>query len=192
MKIEVMRDMLSESLGGVQTDVTPVDKYEPDNRIWYGLIVLLFVIVIAFNWMFALVRVSGRSMDNTLKDGQFVLVDKHRDVHRFDIVVLKERLTEGGETKQIIKRVIGLPGDSIVVENGVLYINNVKYDEPYLVEELTATYRTQSYAIIVPEDTYFVLGDNRDVSKDSRMVGSFMKSSILGSMETPQSEKGDK
>ena len=172
MKIEVMRDMLSESLGGVQTDVTPVDKYEPDNRIWYGLIVLLFVIIIAFNWMFAIVRVSGRSMDNTLKDGQFVLVDKHREVHRFDIVVLKERLTEGGETKQIIKRVIGLPGDSIVVENGV--------------------YRTQSYAIIVPEDTYFVLGDNRDVSKDSRMVGSFVKSAILGSMETPQSEKGDK
>lgn len=184
--------MLSESLGGVQTDVTPVDKYEPDNRIWYGLIVLLFVIIIAFNWMFAIVRVSGRSMDNTLKDGQFVLVDKHREVHRFDIVVLKERLTEGGETKQIIKRVIGLPGDSIVVENGVLYINNVKYDEPYLVDELTATYHTQSYAIIVPEDTYFVLGDNRDVSKDSRMVGSFVKSAILGSMETPQSEKGDK
>ena len=181
MKIEVMRDMLSESLGGVQTDVTPVDKYEPDNRIWYGLIVLLFI---------AVVRFSGRSMDNTLKDGQFVLVDKHREIHRFDIVVLKERLTEGGETKQIIKRVIGLPGDSIVVENGVLYINNVKYDEPYLVDGLTATYRTQSYAIIVPEDTYFVLGDNRDVSKDSRMVGSFVKSSVLGSMETPQSEKG--
>ena len=101
-------------------------------------------------------------------------------------------MTEGGETKQIIKRVIGLPGDSIVVENGVLYINNVKYDEPYLVDELTATYRAQPYAIIVPEDTYFVLGDNRDVSKDSRMVGSFVKSAILGSMETPQSEKGDK
>ena len=73
--------MLSESLGGVQTDVTPVDKYEPDNRIWYGLIVLLFVAIITFNWMFAIVRVSGRSMDNTLKDGQFVLVNKHREIH---------------------------------------------------------------------------------------------------------------
>lgn len=191
MKIEVMHDMLSESLGGVTSDVTPIDKHEPNQKLWYGLITLFFIGVIAFNSIFAVVRVSGHSMDNTLSDGQFVVVNKHRQVRRFDIVVLKERLTEGGETKQVIKRVIGLPGDSIVVENGQLFINNVAYDEPYLSAALTETYRTQSYAIIVPEDTYFVLGDNRDVSKDSRMVGSFVKTAVLGSMETPQSEKGE-
>ena len=191
MKIDVMHDMLSESLGGVVSDVKPIDKREPNQKLWYGFIVLFFLAIIVFNSIFAVVRVSGHSMDATLSDGQFVVVNKHRQVRRFDIVVLKERLTEGGETKQIIKRVIGLPGDSIVVENGKLYINNVLHEESYLTDALTENYRTQSYAIIVPEDAYFVLGDNRDVSKDSRMVGSFVKTSVLGSMETPQSEKGE-
>lgn len=190
MKIEVMREELEASLGAPIT-VTPIQKKEPNNWIWYSLIGALFAGVIGFNLLFSLIRVSGHSMDNTLRDGQYVVVSKHRDVKRFDIVVLKERVSEGGDTKQVIKRVIGLPGDSIVVENGKLYINNQPYDEPYLVESLVENYKSQSYAIIVPEDTVFVLGDNRDVSKDSRMVGSFKKSAIIGAMETPYSEKGE-
>ena len=190
MKIEVMREELEASLGAPIT-VTPIQKKEPNNWIWYSLICALFAGVIGFNLLFSLIRVSGHSMDNTLRDGQYVVVSKHRDVKRFDIVVLKERVSEGGDTKQVIKRVIGLPGDSIVVENGKLYINNQPYDEPYLVESLVENYKSQSYAIIVPEDTVFVLGDNRDVSKDSRMVGSFKKSAIIGAMETPYSEKGE-
>ena len=189
MKIEIMRETLEASLGAPIT-VTPIQKKEPNNWIWYSLISMLFVAIIGFNVLFALVRVSGHSMDATLHDGQYVVVNKHRTVNRFDIVVLKERVSEGGETKQVIKRVIGLPGDSIVVENGKLYINNRPYDEPYLVESMIENYKSQSYAIIVPEDTVFVLGDNRDVSKDSRMVGSFKKSAIIGSMETPYSMKG--
>jgi signal peptidase I len=190
MKIEVMREELEASLGAPIT-VTPIQKKEPNNWIWYSLIGALFAGVIGFNLLFSLIRVSGHSMDNTLRDGQYVVVSKHRDVKRFDIVVLKERVSEGGDTKQVIKRVIGLPGDSIVVENGKLYINNQLYDEPYLVESMVENYNSQSYAIIVPEDTVFVLGDNRDVSKDSRMVGSFKKSAIIGAMETPYSEKGE-
>lgn len=190
MKIEVMREELEASLGAPIT-VTPIQKKEPNNWIWYSLIGALFAGVIGFNLLFSLIRVSGHSMDNTLRDGQYVVVSKHRDVKRFDIVVLKERVSEGGDTKQVIKRVIGLPGDSIVVENGKLYINNQPYDEPYLVESLVENYKSQSYAIIVPEDTVFVLGDNRDVSKDSRMVGSFKKSAIIGAMETPYSEEGE-
>mgnify|MGYP000921975372 FL=1 len=190
MKIEVMREQLEASLNAPIT-VTPIQKKEPNNWIWYSLICVLFVGVIGFNLMFSLIRVSGHSMDNTLRDGQYVVVNKHKDVKRFDIVVLKERVSEGGETKQVIKRVIGLPGDSIVVENGKLYINNQPYDEPYLMNSMIENYKLQSYAIIVPEDTVFVLGDNRDVSKDSRMVGSFKKSAIIGAMETPYSEKGE-
>lgn len=190
MKIEVMREQLEASLNAPIT-VTPIRKKEPNNWIWYSLICVLFVGVIGFNLMFSLIRVSGHSMDNTLRDGQYVVVNKHKDVKRFDIVVLKERVSEGGETKQVIKRVIGLPGDSIVVENGKLYINNQPYDEPYLMDSMIENYKLQSYAIIVPEDTVFVLGDNRDVSKDSRMVGSFKKSAIIGAMETPYSEKGE-
>lgn len=190
MKIEVMREQLEASLNAPIT-VTPIQKKEPNNWIWYSLICVLFVGVIGFNLMFSLIRVSGHSMDNTLRDGQYVVVNKHKDVKRFDIVVLKERVSEGGETKQVIKRVIGLPGDSIVVENGKLYINNQPYDEPYLVDSMIENYKLQSYAVIVPEDTVFVLGDNRDVSKDSRMVGSFKKSAIIGAMETPYSEKGE-
>ena len=96
------------------------------------------------------------------------------------MVVLKEREQEGGETKTIVKRLIGLPNDKIEVRNGRLFINGEEYEEPYLDKANTNKFQKENWEIIVPDDHYFVLGDNRDVSKDSRQVGSFIKSSVVG------------
>ena len=126
------------------------------------------------------VRVDGRSMNNTLQNGEVMLLNKivykRHDIKRFDIVVIKEN------NKLIIKRVIGLPGETIEYKDNVLYINGEKMDDPY------ASTSTDNFSIEdvghkkIPGDTYFVMGDNRSDSLDSRYasVGVINKTQILG------------
>ena len=73
---------------------------------------------------------------------------------------------------------IGLPGDRITVINGELFINNKHYREKYVVKKNKANYDKLNWTIKVPKNEIFVLGDNRDISKDSRIVGCFKKSAI--------------
>ena len=90
-------------------------------------------------------------------------------IDRFDIVVVKT------DNNRIIKRVIGLPGESVMYEDGKLYINGKYVEDSYSLSE------TKDFEnIVLKEDEYFVLGDNREVSKDSRMIGPVKKEQILG------------
>ena len=172
---------LQESLG-LTSGRRPAEAVSKSkhNWIWYGVYGLLFVSVLVFNSLFMVTRVNGQSMAPTLKSGSVILVKRSEKVRRFDIVALVERVKENGPSKNIIKRVVGLPGDTITVLNGTLYINDRKYEEPYLQEKFIKEYKKSSYTLKVPKDMYFVLGDNRDVSKDSRQVGSFVKKSVIG------------
>ena len=96
----------------------------------FGLII--GVIILSRIYLWTPVRVDGHSMDPTLADSEYLLVINKLPIDRFDIVVASE--TENGKTKEIVKRVIGLPGDTIQYENDTLYINGKKTDEPYLKE----------------------------------------------------------
>lgn len=173
--------MISRSLG-LEIEDTPRPTISQIET-WTPYIVITTIVallVFCFHMFFAIVRVDGPSMNNTLEDGQFALLSKKHEIERFDIVVLNERLVDGGESKNIIKRVIGMPGDRITVIKGKLYINNEEYVEPYLSAENIKDFAKVDWDIRVPDNHYFVLGDNRDVSKDSRQVGSFEKSAIKG------------
>lgn len=96
----------------------------------FGLIIGGIILSRIYLW--TPVRVDGHSMDPTLADSEYLLVINKLPIDRFDIVVASE--TENGKTKEIVKRVIGLPGDTIQYENDTLYINGKKTDEPYLKE----------------------------------------------------------
>ena len=96
----------------------------------FGLIIGGIILSRIYLW--TPVRVDGHSMDPTLADSEYLLVINKLPIDRFDIVVASE--TENGKTKEIVKRVIGLPGDTIEYKNDVLYINGKKTDEPYLKE----------------------------------------------------------
>ena len=96
----------------------------------FGLIIGGIILSRIYLW--TPVRVDGHSMDPTLADSEYLLVINKLPINRFDIVVASE--TENGKTKEIVKRVIGLPGDTIQYENDTLYINGKKTDEPYLKE----------------------------------------------------------
>ena len=96
----------------------------------FGLIIGGIILSRIYLW--TPVRVDGHSRDPTLADSEYLLVINKLPIDRFDIVVASE--TENGKTKEIVKRVIGLPGDTIEYKNDVLYINGKETDEPYLKE----------------------------------------------------------
>lgn len=137
------------------------------------LLIILFIILVR-TYVVTPVRVSGSSMANTLKNGEILLLNKFEyrfsDIKRFDIVVVK------AHEERIIKRVIGLPGETLKYENGILYINDKMIEENYL-DEVTKDF---TYEGKIPDECYFVMGDNRGDSLDSRYFGCFPKKDILG------------
>ncbi|MGI6542163.1 MAG: signal peptidase I [Limnochordia bacterium] len=123
--------------------------------------------------------VQGSSMEPTLHHGERLMVDKvtyrFREPKRGEIVVFRY---PSDTRRKFIKRVIGLPGDLVEVRKHLVYVNGVPLNEPYIKGP---TYRDFG-PVIVPEDTYFVLGDNRNNSDDSRFpdVGPVPRRLILG------------
>jgi signal peptidase I len=113
-------------------------------------------------------------MDDTLIDNELVIVNKivYRvsDIKRFDIVVVNNR--QDGD--KIIKRVIGLPKEKVKYEDNKLYINDK------LIETNLTFKDTADFEVELKENEYFVMGDNRPVSKDSRILGAFPKKDIVG------------
>lgn len=155
-----------------------MDK-KKDNTIEYFVYAFLIVLVIFIRtFIVTPVRVNGTSMYPTLKNGEIMLLNKityrFNNIKRFDIVVINT------QDDKIIKRVIGLPGETLKFENNVLYINGQEVKETFLKEETEDfDIRNLSYDKI-PSDCYFVMGDNRDNSKDSRMIGCVKKKQITG------------
>ncbi|MDY6867633.1 MAG: signal peptidase I [Chloroflexota bacterium] len=139
-------------------------------------ILLAIILFLAINALSARVRVENVSMKPTLEPGQFLLVNrvsyKLGRPHIGDIVVFH---APGVSDQDYIKRVIGLPGDEIRVENGTVYINNRPLYEPYISEQPNYT-----GSWMVPEGEYFVLGDNRNNSSDSHLWGFVPEEDIVG------------
>lgn len=144
-------------------------------------IAIIIIVLFVKSYIIAPIQVNGKSMNSTLKDGDIMLLNKlqykRNGVERFDIVVIKSHNTH------IIKRIIGLPGDTIEVVDNVLYINGKKYKEDYL-DNGTVTDDFTLKELLgeekVPENCYFVLGDNREDSLDSRMIGFISEDDIEG------------
>lgn len=120
--------------------------------------------------------VSGKSMSQTLQAGDKVMVNKFvyliSEPKRGDVVIFQ---TEEGH--DLIKRVVGLPGDQIEAKEGKVFVNGKELSEPYLDNHI----KTSDFDLTkVPEGQYFVLGDNRSESADSRLLGTIPKSDMIG------------
>ena len=171
---------------------------------WVLTIVAAVVIALPVRaFGFELVRVDGESMDDTLANGEIMFVTKYDyatawlsfpwqnaaskekaprittggNPQRFDVVIC--RYPGRGDTN-FVKRVVGLPGDTVEVRNGYLYINGDRYEEPYISDAYRNGWLNSFGPYTVPEGEYFVMGDHRNTSNDSRSQGSIPRDMIIG------------
>lgn len=149
-----------------------MEKFKNFIKEIYPYIIIIIVVLVFKMYYFSPIRVDGSSMDKTLKNGDLMILDivsyRHNAIKRFDIVVVDD-----GE-EYIIKRVIGLPGETVEYKDNQLFINGKKVNDKY------GYGKTADFKVKVAKNKYYVLGDNRNNSLDSRYFGAFKRNKILG------------
>ena len=179
---------------------------------WGPFVLIILIALLLRIYVWKPVIVEGHSMDPTLADKERLIIVKTMTIKRQTIVVAKEYDRNSGKEKNIVKRVIGLPGDTIKFDADVLTINGKVVEEPYLKDykakfskdklqetfsyngffqelaqnaaafTISATGET-NFTVTVPKGQYFLRGDDRLVSQDSRQVGAFSKKDLVGEVK---------
>ena len=156
---------------------TSKDNFKKFFKEYFPYIGIIVFVILIKQFVMSPIIVNGESMMKTLHDKDVMILDRisYRvsDIDRFDIVVVDE----GSE--YIIKRVIGLPGEEVSCEDGKLFVNGKEIKDSYGIG------LTDDFVFEVPKGEYFVLGDNREVSNDSRSYGFVPRSKILGVVKVP-------
>lgn len=162
---------------------------------WLKAIVFAVIIVGFLNIFITTTMVYSTSMYPTLIEKDLLILQRTDDIERGDIVSFQSNLTinesdmttlnviqkikaDVGDHKNLIKRVIGVPGDSFMIKNGQVYINGELYEEDYVVTTTSGDIQVDE----IPEGKYFLMGDNRNVSLDSRSseIGLIDQEKIIG------------
>ncbi|TFD94393.1 signal peptidase I [Jeotgalibacillus sp. R-1-5s-1] len=163
------------------------EKMKKEMLSWVKSIVIAVVIVfVCRQFIFEPIAVRGESMLPTLEHNNRVVISKTSDIERFDMIVFDAP----DANAKYVKRVVGVPGDHIEMKDDVLYINSQAYDEDYVKQSTTLSRTTQDFTLeeltqvsIIPEGHYFVLGDNRRKSNDSREFGLISADTVLGEVK---------
>ena len=154
-----------------------MEESKKENKVIYYLkqilpyVLIVAIVILIRTFLITPIRVVGPSMNPTLKSGDIMILNKVAKIDRFDIVVINSDKTP----EILIKRVIGLPGETIEIQDGIIYINGKVLKENYGQGEITDYIYEH-----IGKDEYFVLGDNRPISADSRLFGTFNKKEIKG------------
>ena len=159
-------------------DLRDIKEFAKDTLSYILTAGAVFFVII---YVVTLQQVVGPSMDSTLKNQDVVILFKSHyklfDMKRFDVIAFQY-----ADTKYLIKRVIGLPGDKVEYKENKLYINDKEVKEEFLDKDIN----TENFSLTslgyekIPEDMYLVLGDNRENSLDSREIGLIKRKDILG------------
>ena len=205
-EINKATEIPAEENGGKHKKKEKKAKRTVGQEILSWILTILVAVVAALvirSIVFEPVRVDGASMDDTLANGEIMFVTKFDysstwlclpwqsreakenaprftfggNPKRFDVVIC--RYPGRGDTN-FVKRVVGLPGDTVELKDGYLYVNGEKYDEPYINDDYRSGPLNTMSARVVPEGKYFVMGDHRNNSNDSRSVGPIDRDMIVG------------
>ncbi|MDR1569364.1 MAG: signal peptidase I [Oscillospiraceae bacterium] len=156
------------------------DKKSAGREILEWVISILVAVAIALiirTFIFEPIRVDGESMLKTLSNNEYMIVTKPEymfgEPSRFDVVICHYP----NRKENFVKRIVGLPGDTVEMRDGYLYVNGDLYEEDYLAAELRPTYEGKW---TLSDGEYFVLGDNRKNSNDSHLIGPITKDMIVG------------
>lgn len=145
-----------------------------------SIAIALVLAVVIRQFLYTPVIVSGQSMEPTFEHENRIVITKIHKINRFDLIVFHSPYSED----DLIKRVIGLPGDVVVMKNDHLFINEEEYEENYLQSNKDEIFEgqklTEDFEVEVPQGYFFVLGDNRRNSTDSRVLGFIEKESVVG------------
>lgn len=135
-------------------------------------LLIIFIVLVIRIFIFTPVIVSGESMVPTLKGGELMILKKYdKSYKRYDIVVISKHV----EGEELIKRVMGLPGERIKCYDNKIYIND------QVIEDIYGYGITDDFSeYVLGDDEYFVMGDNREISLDSRLIGIIKKNEIEG------------
>ena len=168
---------------GVEQEEEP-DKQSGLRNVLEWIVIAGGALLVAFvikTFLLQAFYIPSLSMAPTLQINDRVLVNKVsydlHDVHRGDLVVFKSPPNEGSETKDLIKRVIGLPGETVESREGRMMVNGQVLDEPYLDTDVVTGPLEK---VTIPPNHVWVMGDNRSNSRDSRFFGAIPESLIIG------------
>lgn len=134
------------------------------------IFLLAVIALIIFIRQMPLFTVDGQSMNHTYSDGDLLVGDKKADFKHGDILIIYSDVL----SERIVKRCIGLPGDRVEIKDDHVYVNDKKLKENYIAEPM----HTEDMSVTLSDDEYFVMGDNRNHSTDSRDIGSIPKDKI--------------
>ena len=174
--MEESREELTEAIAAERPDHWAEFKVAL-REIIETIVLSLAIFFLITTFLFQNFRVVGASMEPSLHDGEYLIVNKlvyrFRSPQRGDIVVFA---FPGDEARDFIKRIVGLPGDKVRIVKGRLKINGKRVKEPYLDNRSFSSWGPK----VLGESEYFVLGDNRDNSSDSRNWGMLPRANIMG------------
>ena len=183
MNIDSQNEQVPREFGALAPEQHPAQQGKTNKIVrevlsWIELIAIAAGLAFLIHtFIFQPVRVDGPSMSYTLLDDEYMIVTKYDywlgEPERFDVVIC--RYPGRGRTN-FVKRLVGLPGDTVSMLNGTLYVNGEAVDEPYITNH--ANYDME--AVTLGENEYFVLGDNRSSSNDSHLVGTLSRDQIRG------------
>jgi len=169
----------TSSITHSMSNAAPIREYRQPTEVVVREIIetllLTFFIFWIVNGLVGRYRIDGSSMNPTLQDGQYLIINNFSyyvdDPAAGDVIVFHHPASD----LNLIKRVIGVPGDEVVIKDSVVTVNGVVLDEPYIREAPRYTYNG-----VVPEGQYFVLGDNRNNSSDSHSWSFLPEDNIVG------------
>ncbi len=182
-----MQNNMQEDISGEVTEQGGFFKRNWKVILEYAcyLFVLVFIVYLAPTFLLEKIAIDGGSMENSLYDGEHILIEKvsryFDGPDRFDVVVFHK--PRGNEMRTYVKRIIGMPGETVQIVDGVIYIDGRELAENYGKDEML-TDGIAANPIILGENEYFVLGDHRSISMDSRdaKIGIVKKSDLDGTV----------
>ena len=146
-----------------------------------NIVIAAIIVTILMKFIFSAIKITGNSMSPTLNDNERIIISKlniKKNIKRFDIIVLSNPLKAN---KSLVKRVIALPRETIELKNGHIYINDEQLKQPFLKNGRTIFTKLINFdPLVIKKGHYFVMGDNRNFSKDSRTFGAVPVNLIYG------------